>query len=94
MLGYDHESFWDQTLHTLSLTFEAANDRLRREHNDRAWTAWHTAGLGRTKTMPPLRSLFAKDAVPQTLQQQLKGLENFVRATGGRVIYKKRDDNG
>lgn len=92
MLGYDHETFWDQTPHTLSLTFEAANSRLMREHNDRAWAAWHTAGLGRGKTMPPLRSLMAKE--PQSMQQQLKGLENFVRATGGKVIHKPRDKNG
>lgn len=88
MLGYAHEAFWDQTPHTLSLTFEAANKRLIREHNDRAWLAWHTAGIGRSKTMPPLRSLLAKEAPQQTLEQQLKGLENFVRATGGKVIRK------
>lgn len=91
MLGYDHESFWDQTSHTLSLTFEAANDRFRREHNDRAWLAYHIAGLGRAKKFPQLRSLMIKDAVPRSLQQQLDDLRDFVEATGGKVIYKPRE---
>lgn len=89
MLGYDHEDFWDQTPHTLSLTWEAFNDRRAMEHNDRAWSAWHTAGLQRVKKFPPLQSLLAKRQTSQTMEDQLEGLRKWVVATGGKVIYKQ-----
>jgi hypothetical protein len=88
-LGYDHDSFWDQTPHTLSLTFEAHNELLTDRHNERAWSAWHTAALQRSKTLPQLRSLQARDNKPQTVEDQIEGLKNWVRAAGGKIIYKQ-----
>jgi hypothetical protein len=89
VLGYDPEMFWDQTPHTLSLAFEAANENLRMAHNDRAWLAWHIAGLQRVKRIPTLTSLqVARRPMAQPkLDEQIEGLKNWVRATGGKIIY-------
>ena len=90
MLGYDHDSFWDQTAHTLSLTFEAYNIGKMNEHNERAWLAWHVAALQRTKKIPSLQKLTMKPRIRQSkLEEQLQGLKNWVQASGGKVIYKQ-----
>lgn len=91
MLGFDLETFWDQTPRTLSLAFEAGNENLRMAHNDRAWLAWHVAGLQRIKRMPSLSNLqVARKPTQQTrLDEQLEGLKNWVQATGGQVVYKQ-----
>lgn len=88
MLGYDPESFWDQTPRTLSLAFEAGNENRRMAHNDRAWLAWHVAGLQRVKRFPPLSNLQVARKPQTHLDEQLEGLKNWVQATGGKVIYK------
>lgn len=93
MLGYDHNSFWDQTPRTLSLTFSANEDRRIREHNERAWSAWHIAALQRTKKMPALRSLYAKPRM-LTVDEKTNALKNWAIATGGKIVYKKAESNG
>lgn len=40
------------------------SQRLKREQNERAWTAWHIAALTRCKTMPKLESLLIRDPKP------------------------------
>ena len=92
MLGYDHESFWDQTPRTLSLAFDAHNETRRIAHNDRAWLAWHVAALQRAKRVPSLTKL--QIAKPQASagpawKSQLEGLKHWVQASGGKVIYKQ-----
>jgi hypothetical protein len=44
----------------VKLLFEAAAARHEREHNERAWLAWHTAAFHRTKKMPQLRDIQTK----------------------------------
>jgi hypothetical protein len=34
---------------------------MRREHNERAWAAWHVAALSRAKKIPKLETLLIKD---------------------------------
>lgn len=94
MLGYDHESFWDQTPRTLSLTFEAYNNRQAREHNQRAWLAWHTAVLSRQKKLDPLSKLLVQKQSRTPMEEQIEGLKRWALATGGRVIYAKDTKNG
>jgi hypothetical protein len=90
MLGHDPETFWDQTPRTLSLAFEADNETRRMAHNDRAWLAWHVAGLQRVKRLPSLSNLqVARITAQPHLDEQLEGLKNWVAATGGKVIYKQ-----
>lgn len=46
--------------------------RLRREHNQRAWSAWHTAMMGRAKKMPKLSELLIRDQPKaQTMAQMI-----------------------
>jgi len=94
MLGYDHESFWDQTPRTLSLTFDAGHENRINEHNQRAWLAWHVAGLQRAKRMPPLNSLIVRKTALLAMrdrhiamEEQIAGLVRWVQATGGKIIY-------
>ena len=57
------------------LILKARTRALEREHNGRAWAAWHTAALGRVDRLPRLESLL-KTRTPtrapqQSWQQQL-----------------------
>ena len=36
-------------------------DRLKREHNDRAWAAWHAGMIGRAAKPPRLQALLIRD---------------------------------
>jgi len=45
------------TPRVMQLVFEGASQRIEREHQGRAWLAWHTAALPRLKTFPKLESL-------------------------------------
>lgn len=56
-LGFDPDAFWNQTFETLEICFNGKEEAREREHNDRAWLAWHTAGLSRIKDFPELKSL-------------------------------------
>ena len=58
------------------------------QHNERAWLAWHTAALQRTKTLPQLHTLLAKRQNEADLDDQLEGLKRWVQAAGGNIIYK------
>lgn len=42
-LGFDEEAFWGITPKIFSIHVEAAESRLTREYNDRAFQAWQTA---------------------------------------------------
>jgi len=89
MLGYDHASFWEQTPHTIEITFDAWAELQAKGHNERAWVAWHTAALPRQKHMPPLRKLMVNKSHfvgrPATYEEQIAGLVRWVQATGGTV---------
>jgi hypothetical protein len=88
MLGYDLDSFWDQTPRTLSLAFAAYDETQVNDYNGRAWLAWHMAALSRSKKLPPLRNLMSKVTTPKSaMEEQIAGLVRWVRATGGRIIY-------
>jgi len=66
---------------------DGATQRLKREHDERAWLAWHTAALYRMKKMPPLKDLLtgAKPKRRKTWQEQLAAVIAFdKRLNGGR----------
>lgn len=54
------------------MAFKAAEQRLKREHNDRAWQAWWTAAMPKMKKFPKLEKLLARELKrkPQTADQQ------------------------
>lgn len=84
-IGQDQSQFWQLTPRLVFLTIEAAARRLEREHNDRAWLAWHVAALTRVKKMPKLQSLTVKRRRrrPQTWQEQLAICKMITAYHGG-----------
>lgn len=87
-LGYDHESFWDQTPKTLSLTFDAARIKSAVEHNERAWLAYHVGVLHRTKKLPPLRKLQVRipDQHRQSPEEMQAILKQWTLSSGGKIV--------
>jgi hypothetical protein len=71
-------------LREIGVILDGVAQRLKREHNDRAWAAWHTAALHRQKKMPPLNTL-THAASPrrrrrQSWQEQLAMAEAWTAA--------------
>ncbi|MBR1193240.1 hypothetical protein [Bradyrhizobium sp. AUGA SZCCT0160] len=56
---------------------------LEREHNDRAWLAWHTAALPRSKKFPALKKLMIRERHTQTAEQMLAVAKQWTAALGG-----------
>jgi hypothetical protein len=73
--GQDPALFWRLTLREIAAVMKGAANGLKREKNNRAWLAWHTASLQRAKKMPPLRSLIrdrpARETIRRNWQEQL-----------------------
>lgn len=67
------------------LTFEAVQDRLDREHNERAWLVWHMAVLPRQKRIPPLKKLQIQPRRKkrQTPAEQKAALRAIAASFGG-----------
>jgi hypothetical protein len=55
------------------LILAGSRDAREREHNDRAWLAWHIEALRRAKRLPKLDRLLAKQKrrTKQTWQEQM-----------------------
>jgi hypothetical protein len=73
--GQDPSHFWRLTLREIGVILDGAAGRLRREHNDRAWLAWHVEALSRQKKLPKLKDLtFDAPRKPkrrQTVEEQI-----------------------
>ena len=55
--------------------------RLRHEHNQRAWLAWHSGMLSQVKKMPRLKTLQILDAPkPQSIQNMIATAKAWVAA--------------
>lgn len=92
MIGFDPESFWDQTIRTMSIAMNGKLRAARREHNQRAWLAWHVAALQRAKKLPTLKSMLARDRPrPQSWQQQSTIMQSWAVAHNGKL---RRDQDG
>lgn len=56
-------------------------ERLKREHNQRAWTAWHTANMTGVKKMPRLQTLLIRDQPkPQSIDQMRAVAQSWAAA--------------
>ena len=72
--------------------FDAKEIQFRREHNERAWIAWHTAALAKTgKRMPKLEKLLLREKSnkPQTWQEQRKIVRMINAMLGGKDLKGK-----
>ncbi|WP_441280504.1 hypothetical protein [Tardiphaga sp. 862_B3_N1_1] len=67
-LGLSEDEFWRKTPRQTARIFKGKAAQLRREHNERAWLAWHTAVIPRQKKIPELKKLLAPD--PKARRQQ------------------------
>ncbi len=68
--------FMESTPRILAASVKGAIARAKTVHRLAAWTAWHTAALGRVDKLPSLESLMgpdraAKPVQPQAWQDQL-----------------------
>jgi hypothetical protein len=67
---------------------DARAKALEREHNDRAWLAWHVAALQRTRKLPKLDSLMHRRKATRRHQSGAEFwdiLRAHVIASGGKV---------
>ena len=67
----DAAGFWDLTLREIEARLEGAFERLKREHDERAWLAWHTAGLGRVRRMPRLAKLQSRRKIKRQTPDEM-----------------------
>lgn len=91
-LGLDPDVFWRKTPREVSLIVEGRSRFLEREHNDRAWLAWHIAALSRIKRMPKLDRMMLRPTKekPQTWEQQLQIVMQLNAAFGGKVVKRPK----
>jgi len=61
--------FWRLTYRETQAVIDGAANRFRREHDDRAWLAWHIEALHRSKRLPKLKTLM-HNARPAKKRQQ------------------------
>lgn len=67
---------------------------LIRQHNERAWLAWHIAGLQRSKKLPDLARLQHKEPRrPQTWQEQLAIAHMWAARGAGIITYPDKTVN-
>lgn len=85
--------FWRKTPRQIVIVMQGHQRRLVREHNDRAWLAWTTEALRRTKKMPSLRRLQARmprEARKKQSWQDMKAVAKLITlAFGGQVVPAK-----
>lgn len=62
--GQPYELFWRMTLREVEIVLNGVGLRLKQEHNERAWLAWHIEGLHRMKRLPKLRELMGDEVKP------------------------------
>jgi len=72
--GQDAALFWQLTFRETQAIIDGSANRLKREHDDRAWLVWHIEALHRMKRLPKLKTLL-HNAKPekkrQTIEEQI-----------------------
>jgi hypothetical protein len=91
MIGFDPESFWDQTFRTMAIAMHGKLRAARRELNQRAWLAWHIAALQRSKKLPRLKSMMTKEK-PRAQSGQEQATIMQLWATGHNAKLKANGD--
>ena len=59
--GRDPSHFWGLTYREIDEILEGNAARLKHEHNQRAWLAWHIAMMERANKLPRLDELLIRD---------------------------------
>ena len=81
--GQDPSQFWRLTPREIDVILGGAVARIRREHNELAWAAWHTGMIGRAKKPPRLKDMM-DDGRKRRRQtpQEIKAVVKAWMATG------------
>jgi Uri superfamily endonuclease len=85
-IGFNPADFWDLTDYILTLHFKGASQRFEREHNERAWLAWHIAYLPRTKKPVKLNDMLSgkREKRQQTVEEQVSIAMRWTAALAGK----------
>lgn len=86
--GFDPSGFWALTPRELGWHFEGAVERGVREHNGRAWQAYHTAVLPMMKRLPKLREIEARSPRRRARPQSREELVAVIKATFGALAAR------
>lgn len=84
--GLDPERFWKLTPREIARETLSHIRLLEREHDERAWLAWHIAALPRERKFPRLKQLMSqrkKPKKPQSPDIQLAQMRAMFLAFGG-----------
>ncbi len=79
--GRDHSHFWGLTYREIDAILEGNAAKLRNEHNQRAWLAWHTATIPMAKRPPRLSELLIRDKPkPQSIKNMIATARAWTKA--------------
>ncbi len=78
----------------MKLLAEATAKRFEREHNARAWLAWHIAAMQRMKKLPNFKNLMLKNTSKprQTWRQQLVIMSDWAAKHNARIAMQEGRD--
>ena len=78
--GQEPSLFWRLTYREIGVILGGVSLRLQREHNERAWAAWHIAAMSRAKKMPKLKELLQEDKKPTGRRMTPEQIEAVTRS--------------
>jgi hypothetical protein len=82
-LDLDPETFWRKTPREISIIMAGRGDALARQHNERAWLAWHIAALPRAKKFPKLEKMMVKAGPVKRVRQTPEQMLMIAKAMAG-----------
>jgi len=75
------------------MTIAAFAERQQREQAGRAWLAWHTAALGRTKRFPPFAQFYQRRPRPLTPAEQRRCQDEHTALAAAYAAQRKDNDH-
>lgn len=83
-MGLDENTFWRKTPRQIVRTLQAKGEQFKREHNERAWLAWHIAALPRAKKFPKLEDLMKRGPRKAMTPDQIFDAMRAIAASQGK----------
>jgi len=75
--GVSALDYWAMTPREVFGAIRAANWRMKYAHQERAWQAWHTAALMRSRRMPSLQRLTSPPVTRKLSKEEAEECRNF-----------------
>lgn len=97
--GQDASLFWRLTYREIDTILRGEMRRLRREHNNAAWLAWHTAYLtayapSKARKFPKLEKLLWKEPPKRQSIAEMRGMAHRVIESVNRRSPHHKPDTG